>query len=52
VAIAALAVVVLQLARNIWIFYQLAITDLEAAKFRPVATVSDNEVRVVRNRVS
>jgi hypothetical protein len=50
VAIAALAVVVLQLARIIWIFYQLALTDLEAAK--PAAAVAHDEVRVIRHHAS
>lgn len=47
VAIAALLVVVLQMARIIWIFYQLAVTDLEASK--PVASISQEEVRIIKH---
>jgi hypothetical protein len=44
VAIAALLIVVLQMVRIVWIFYQLAITDLESAK--PVASIGKEEVRI------
>lgn len=46
VAIAALIVVVLQMVRIVWIFYQLAVTDLEAS--RPVSSIGKEEVRVVK----
>lgn len=45
VALGALLVVVLQMIRIVWIFYQLAVTDLEASK--PVASVGKEQVRVV-----
>ena len=50
VAIASLAIVVLQLARIVWIFYQLAITDLEAAK--PGATATAEPIRTVGRRAA
>lgn len=46
VAAGALAVVILQMARMVWIFYQLAVTDLEATRKSSTA-VSADEVRVV-----
>jgi hypothetical protein len=46
VAFTALFVVILQMVRIIWIFYQLAAADLEASK--PVASISKKEVRVVK----
>jgi choline-glycine betaine transporter len=46
VAIAALLVVILQMIRIVWIFYQLAITDLEASK--QVPSIGKEEVRVVK----
>lgn len=49
VAFAALIVVLLQMIRIIWIFYELATVDL--GRDKPEATVSDEEVRVVRPRV-
>ncbi len=50
VAIAALAVVFLQMARIVWIFYQLAVTELESA--RPAKNVSSDEVHVIGYRAS
>jgi hypothetical protein len=50
VALSALIVVILQMVRIIWVFYQLAMTELEASK--PRATVSDEEIRVVGPRAS
>jgi hypothetical protein len=47
VAIAALVVVLLQMIRLVWIFYQLAIADLEESA--PVKTVSDEELRVLKS---
>ena len=49
VAAGALAVVILQMARIVWIFYQLAVTDLEATS-KIAAKVSGDEVRVVSAR--
>jgi hypothetical protein len=49
IAIAALAIVFLQMARIVWIFYQLAATDLSASA-RPRAEVSREEVKVVPYR--
>lgn len=46
VAIAALVIVLLQMVRLVWIFYQLAAADLEEST--PVKTVSDEELRVVK----
>jgi hypothetical protein len=46
VVIAALLVVILQMVRIIWIFYQLAVTDLEAST--PVASIGKEEVRVIK----
>jgi hypothetical protein len=46
VALAALAVVLLQMVRLVWIFYQLAIADLEESTSGK--TVSSEEIRVVK----
>lgn len=50
VAVAALIVVLLQMIRVIWVFYQLAVADLESTEPQP--TVGDEAVRVVRPRAS
>jgi hypothetical protein len=50
VAIGALVAVLLQMIRLVWIFYQLAIADLEEST--PEKTVSDNELRVVKKVTS
>ena len=48
VAIAALVVVLLQMVRIIWIFYQLAVADTQGSG--PAKAVSDEEVRIVTSR--
>jgi hypothetical protein len=48
IAIAALTIVVLQMIRIVWIFFQLAVTDLQGDQ--PQAAVSQQEVRVIAPR--
>lgn len=45
IAFAALVIVLLQMVRIVWIFYQLAIVDIQETT--PVKSVSDKEVQVV-----
>jgi hypothetical protein len=48
VALGSLIVVILQMVRIVWVFYQLAITDLQVD--RPPPAVSKDEIRVVSPR--
>jgi hypothetical protein len=48
IALAALSTVILQLARIVWIFYQLAVTDLTASN--PDAKTTAEPIRAVGRR--